>query len=608
MKTIRLISSPSALAGSLLLLAVLNTFAQTSDGSDLVPTVTIQATDNHATWSGDVGTFTVFRSGNPTQYLNVYCCISGTASNGVDYQSIGNFVQLPSGVLSNSISINPVKLGQMDIKTVTVELCPSPLMMPVNYGIGSPSSATVFITPSAISNLPPVAQVISPTNGAVFHSPVDLTLLAKATDADGSVSNVEFFQDGIDLGAGQPVVLDPPGENGFVGLVYRLQWSKVPPGDYAITAVATDDDGASTPSDPVRISVLPPPPPNQPPVVRITSPPNGAVFRGPIHLPLFAYAFDPDGSVASVEFFDDTISLGFGHPVSAVPPPLPPGEVQPPILVAVSSNFWELIWSNAPVGVHALTALAMDNSNAVTRSKPVLITVLPSPPPPTNRPAMVSIIASDPVAIEGTNCWPWLGLTNGAPSWSTWADASATFRWFTNCGPKNATFTVHRHGTTNDDLTIAYDIGGTASNGVEYVALPGVVTIPAGERSALVNIVPIDDGPPDITSTVRLKLVPDTNVPPAYLLGFPRTAAAIILDGPGPNAVANLLPDRCFHLAAAGPDGAWFHIEYSEDCVHWIPICTNQVVNGRIDFIDPDAPGASSRFYRAVPEANPPAE
>jgi hypothetical protein len=183
---------------------------------------------------------------------------------------------------------------------------------------------------------------------------------------------------------------------------------------------------------------------------------------------------------------------------------------------------------------------------------------------------------------------------------------SASFCMFTNCGPKNATFTVHRRGDTNDDLTVTYEIGGTASNGVDYVTLPGTATIPAGELSALINIVPIDDGPPDITSTVRLRLTADTNLPPAYQLGFPRTAVALILDGPNPKPVASLLPDDCFHFATTGPDGAWFHIEYTEDLLHWLPICTNQVVNGRIDFIDPEAPTARARFYRAVPEADAP--
>ena len=578
--------------------------AQTSI-SNTIPFVTIQATDDHGTWAGDPAVFTVFRFGNPAPALNVYCCISGTASNGVDYQTIGSFVSLESGVMSNTIVINPVNLGQTDIKTVTMDLCPSPLMMPVNYSVGSPDSAIVFITPTGVSNLPPMVKLVNPTNGAGFFAPANISLLAKASDPDGTVTNVEFFAGTTDLGQGQLVVLDPPGVNGVTGLVYFLNWQNVPTNLYSLTAVATDNGGLSTTSAPVNITVLAgPPPANRPPVVRITSPPNGSVFRAPVNIPIYAYAADPDGSVNTVEFFVGGNSLGFGQWVTAVPPPLPPGQVQPPILIVVPTNYWQLVWTTAPLGTNiALTAQATDNGGAATVSAPVLISILPSPPPPTNRPPIVSIVATDPVAIEGTNCWPWLGLASPvATTWSNWFAASATCRMFTNCGPKNATFTVSRFGATNDSLDVAYDIGGTATNGVDYVALPGLVTIPAGKRRAAVTVVPLDDGTPDITSTVVLKLVSGTN----YVLGYPRAAGAIILDSRSPRSVTGLMPGPYFHLNAAGPDGAWFHVETSTDMIHWTSVCTNQVVNGTIDFVDPDAPTNPALFYRTVPEAGPP--
>jgi hypothetical protein len=483
----------SAICLSLALVSV--GFAQTSTGNS-IPVVTIRATDDHGTWTGDPAVFTVFRSGNPAPTLNVYCCISGTASNGVDYQAIGNFVSLPAGVRSNTIVIHPLNLGQTDTRTVTVDLCPSPLMIPINYSIGSPSSATVYITPPGVSNLPPV--------------------------------------------------------------------------------------------------------------VRITSPPNGAVFRAPVNIPIYAYAADPDGFVTAVEFFAGSNSLGLGHRVTAVPPPLPPGPVQPPILIVVPTNYWALVWTNPPLETNiALTARATDNGGASAVSAPVLISILPSPPPPTNRPPIVSIVATDPVAIEGTNCWPWPGLASPVSTWSNWFAASAIWRFYTNCGPKDATFTVFRFGATNDALDVAYAIGGTATNGIDYVALPGLVTVPAGERRAAITIVPLDDGPPDITSTVILKLVPDTTGT-NYLLGYPRVAAAIILDSRSPRPVTGPLPGAAFNVSAAGPDGAWFHVEYSTDLIHWTSICTNQVVNGSMDFVDPDAATNPARFYRTVPEPGPP--
>jgi hypothetical protein len=95
---------------------------------------------------------------------------------------------------------------------------------------------------------------------------------------------------------------------------------------------------------------------------------------------------------------------------------------------------------------------------------------------------------------------------------------------------------------------------------------------------------------------------------PDYLLGFPRRAAAIIIDSDGPHPVTSLLPDGCFHLVTPGPDAAWFYVEYSTNLNDWTPVCTNQVINGSIDFVDPDAPGNPSRFYRALPLTSPPAE
>jgi len=589
----------------LLLASAFGAFAQSST-SNSVPVVTIQATVPTANWSGQDGVFTVYRSGDPTPSLNVYYCISGTASNGVDYQTIGRFLMLSNGVMSNSIVIEPINLGQTNIETVTVELCPSPLMTPVNYLIGSPDSATVYILPANTTNIPPAVKMVSPANGAVFYAPTNLSLLAWAYDADGTVTNVEFFAGTNDLGRGVMVVLDPPGVNGVTGPVYFLNWLNVAASNYSLTAVATDDGGASTTSAAVNITVLPgPPPTNVPPVVRIVSPPSGSVFRAPVNIPIIAYAADADGSVATVEFFAGTNSLGLGHQITAVPPPLPPGPNEPPIPVYVPSNYWALVWSNAPLETNIfLTALATDDGGAATVSAPVRISILPSPPPPTNRPPIVTIVATDPVAIEGTNFWVWLGETNAPPTWAAWPAANC--RFFTNWGPKAATMTVRRWGGTNADLTVPYAIGGTASNGVDYVAIPGVVTIPAGQRAAVITIMPIDDGPPDITKTVILSLTPSTNTPPDYRLGFPRRAAAIILDSSGPPPVTALLPDRCFQLVMPGPDAAWFSMEYSTDLANWTPVCTNQVVNGSINFVDPDTQNDQARYYRAVPITTPP--
>lgn len=543
--------------------------------------------------------------------MNVYCAIGGTASDGVDYQQIGSFVQLASGVMSNTVVITPINNGQSNAETVTLTLGPSPLMnpvMPVNYIIGYPNSATVAILPPGETNVPPFVAITSPANGSVFYTPANIQLIAVAGDLDGYVTSVQFFNGTNSIGISSNWAVVDPLPGGGTPVASRgffLLWSNAPVGTNVLTAVATDNGGATGVSSPVNIIVVSSS--NLPPVVRITSPPNGSVFRAPLSLPLFAFAAEKDGAIASVEFFAGTNDLGAGNPVTAVPPPyLPPGPVQPPILVVVPSNYWEFVWTNPPPGTNALTAKATDADGVSTTSSPVNITILPEVPPPTNFPRVASIVATDPVAIEDTNCWTWLGLAGAPPTWSNWVSPTAVCRLFTNCGPQNALFTVYCFGDTNNAVTVNYAIGGTATNGVDYVTLPGSVTIPAGQRLAMIPLVPLDDGAPDITSTVVLKLMPSTNSPPDYVLGFPRDAAAIILDGTNRFPATGMLPGNCFHLTIPGPDGAWFHIDYSTDLLNWTALCTNQVIAGSIDFLDPDAAGQNSRFYRAVPEAGPP--
>lgn len=580
-----------------------------------IPIVTVQATQPFAT-ATNPGVFTVFRAGSTNATLNLWYDLGGTASNGVDYSIIPpHLVTIAAGVTSNTIVITPLTSASSSsvAKSVVLTLTNSPLLSPVNYEIGSPSSAVVYVESNVATNLPPSVSLIEPADGAVFYTPTNIQMLARASDPDGSVTNVEFFAGTNDLGPGSPVVLDPPGVNGVTGLVYLFDWLNPSPGSYPLTAVATANGGASTVSAVVNVAVLSGPPTNPPPVVRIISPANGALFFAPVNIPLYAFASDPpDGSVESVEFFDGTNNLGFGQPVPVVTPlangGVVVGEPVPPIY---PTNLYYLIWTNAPVGDHVLTAQATIVFTGhplvlVAVSDPVKITVLTSPPPPTNRPPIVSIVATDPVAIEGTNCQVWPGETNLPPSWAVWP--TAVCRYFTNCGPKTATFTVFRWGGTNGDLPVTYDIGGSASNGVDYVALPGSVTVPAGERRAMINIVPIDDGPPGMSKTVVLTLTPSTNTPPDYLVGIPRRAAAVIIDSNGPRPVAGMLPGNCFHLVRPGPDAAWFSIECSADLINWLPVCTNQVVNGSIDFVDPDAPGNPARFYRVVPLTGPPAE
>jgi hypothetical protein len=105
----------------------------------------------------------------------------------------------------------------------------------------------VEISSGVGSNQPPTVSIGSPAGGATFTTPANITITANATDTDGTVAKVEFFDGAIKLGE------DTDGSDGW-----SLVWPNVPVGSHSLTARATDNAGAATASSAVAITVRPP--------------------------------------------------------------------------------------------------------------------------------------------------------------------------------------------------------------------------------------------------------------------------------------------------------------------------------------------------------------
>src|SRR5882672_1261909 len=112
------------------------------------PTVTIYATDSHASEAGlETGTFTVRRTGATNFPLAVFYRLSGSASNGVDYEHLDSPVQIPAGALEASFIVKPIDDSLVeDNESVVAQLTGSPLdCATCGYSIGVPSDAMVVI-------------------------------------------------------------------------------------------------------------------------------------------------------------------------------------------------------------------------------------------------------------------------------------------------------------------------------------------------------------------------------------------------------------------------------------------------------------------------------
>jgi chitodextrinase len=241
-------------------------------------------------------------------------------------------------------------------------------------------------------NIYPDVDLTNPADGSAFDEGDDIVITAEAADPDGTVAQVEFFEGTRSLG----IDTQSP---------YSISWQGVPKGVYELTAVATDNDGATRRSQPVQISVglvcispawdaseiylngdvvshqgnewqakwwtrgekpgttgiwgvwndLGPcaPDDNTPPTVTILTPAEGDTFVEGDTVTLEAEAADANGSVTRVEFFQGSVSLGV---VAAAP--------------------YRIAWNNVSEGSYELTAEATDDYQATTQSSPVHIEVI----------------------------------------------------------------------------------------------------------------------------------------------------------------------------------------------------------------------------------------
>jgi RHS repeat-associated protein len=203
-------------------------------------------------------------------------------------------------------------------------------------GGATTTSSAVSVTVNAANN-PPTVSLTSPTNGANAPAPATFSLAATASDSDGTISSVAFY-------AGSTLI------STATSAPYTASFTTSTPGTYSLTAVATDNAGATTTSSAVSVTVNAPT--NMAPTVSLTAPADGASAPAPATFNLAATAADSDGTVASVSFYADGA-----------------------LISSSTSSPYLASYSTSVLGNHLLTAIATDNSGATTTSAAVMVSV-----------------------------------------------------------------------------------------------------------------------------------------------------------------------------------------------------------------------------------------
>jgi len=205
---------------------------------------------------------------------------------------------------------------------------------------GQVESANATLEQSYTPNVAPTVALVntsSTQNLATGVTTYATNLTATAADAGASgfngaaaVTKVEYFNGATKLGEA-------------TSSPYTLAVN-LPAGANVITAVATDNDAATTTSAPITITVVLA---NIAPTISLAS--SASAVNLATGITLTATAADADGAIASIEYFDGATSLGSGTATTKV-------------------------IATLTAGTHSYTAKATDDKGATTTSTAVSVT------------------------------------------------------------------------------------------------------------------------------------------------------------------------------------------------------------------------------------------
>jgi hypothetical protein len=257
---------------------------------------------------------------------------------GGGYRSMsGTSVATPhvAGVAALLAQMNP-DLSVADIKSIllnTVDPLPAWTGLVASGGRLSANRAAHAVSPK--NNQRPLVTIVSPQEGATPKVHTSVTVEAMANDLDGTIRHVVFYVNGQYAGR---ATASP----------YTLTLSDLALGAHTLTAVAVDNQYGATTSADVHFTVVP----NQPPVVSLSAPIDGASYTSPASITITADAADGDGNVTQVAFYENGTLIGID-----------------------TASPYSVAWTGVSAGSYVLTAVATDDDGATTTSTVVNISV-----------------------------------------------------------------------------------------------------------------------------------------------------------------------------------------------------------------------------------------
>lgn len=194
-------------------------------------------------------------------------------------------------------------------------------------------NTTSIVLSGSTSNTAPTVTLATPVVSG--NAPATVSLSATATDSDGTITKVEFYN-GTTLLA---TLTTAP---------YVYSWTNVAAGSYTITAKATDNSNAVTTSAATIVNINTSG--NIAPTITLATPTISGT--APATVSLSATAADTDGTITKVEFLNGIT-----------------------VLATLTSSPYTYSWTNVGAGSYSITAKATDNTGVSTTSAVKTVTV-----------------------------------------------------------------------------------------------------------------------------------------------------------------------------------------------------------------------------------------
>lgn len=556
--------------------------------------VSLVATDESANESGDPGRFTFTRIGSLSETLNIHYAIGGSAQNGVDFQTLSGSVIFTAGSETTTVDVAPVNDTHGEpAQTVSLQIRSSTQYQFSGTGnavVTINDDGDLPVVAVGASNAQ-AAEAAAPTNGSFFLTTTGTgagNIMVRYTISGTASSGVDFtaLSGTLSMGKNGTAALSlAPLNDAIPEDAESVILTITPDPSYTVdlensaTIIIRDDDAVNMVSvsntstamtEAVAGKFYFSRAASTASAITVYYTVSGTATSGADYTALpgsVVIAANSTGAYVNVTPVDDNIAEGTETVIVTILPDAAYGlEVAMAALTLADND----TGFTSAVGFTVSSVVKQEDAGAftidVTRTgsttgaarveyrvqggtvhgsgvdlfcPPGVIVFAPGE---TVKPLSISIVDDnipeglETVILELRNA-SGAAITGAASQFSVHIldneprvtiEASDPFAHETS---GTSQFTVRRHGTTVGALVVPITVGGTATNGTDFVALPTSVTILNGAASATLTLTPINNAEVEAVETAVVSLAASGNA----VAGSQTSATAFIGDAQSNN-------------------------------------------------------------------------